>query len=181
MTRIGRDAFISLGVVAVVVGVGSVLMALLASNVRLSASAGMPTSTERVLVQAPPPTQTPEPVLAEMPISSPTAEAAPPIVALPEVEPQPREPLVSTTPPPSIELPPAGVEPQPAAQPGRSSTGSSAIACGRRVTHVVQPGENLFRIALRYRASILSIARLNGIEDIRLIRVGQRLRVITCR
>jgi LysM repeat protein len=44
----------------------------------------------------------------------------------------------------------------------------------------VQPGQNLFRIALRYNTTINAIARLNGITNTRLIRVGQRLRVVTC-
>jgi LysM repeat protein len=48
------------------------------------------------------------------------------------------------------------------------------------IVHVVQPGQNLFRIALRYRTTINAIARLNGITNTRLIRVGQRLRVRTC-
>ena len=47
--------------------------------------------------------------------------------------------------------------------------------------HIVRAGENLFRIALRYRTTINAIARLNGITNTRLIRTGQRLVVITCR
>jgi uncharacterized protein YraI len=42
-------------------------------------------------------------------------------------------------------------------------------------THVVQPGENLFRIALRYGVNMYDVARLNGIYDLRLIYVGQTL------
>lgn len=41
--------------------------------------------------------------------------------------------------------------------------------------HIVQPGENLFRIALRYNTSVQEIAQANGITDIRRIFVGQRL------
>lgn len=80
------------------------------------------------------------------------------------------------------------VEPYPV---GPGSTGSSAstsrgsggsrIACGVRVVHVVRPGENLFRIALRYNTTIASIARRNGIADARTIRAGQRLTIVTCR
>ena len=47
--------------------------------------------------------------------------------------------------------------------------------------HIVQPGQNLFRIALRYRTTINAIARLNGITNTRLVRAGQRLVVVTCR
>jgi LysM repeat protein len=45
----------------------------------------------------------------------------------------------------------------------------------------VRAGENLFRIALRYNTTSLAIARLNGIPDVRFIRTGQRLTIITCR
>jgi uncharacterized protein YraI len=47
---------------------------------------------------------------------------------------------------------------------------------GYRV-HVVQPGENLFRIALRYGVNMYDIARLNGIINLGLIYVGQTLRI----
>lgn len=42
-------------------------------------------------------------------------------------------------------------------------------------THVVQAGENLFRIALRYGVSMWDIARLNNILNLRLIYAGQVL------
>lgn len=41
--------------------------------------------------------------------------------------------------------------------------------------HVVQPGENLFRIGLRYGVSMYTIAQLNGITNLTLIYVGQTL------
>lgn len=41
--------------------------------------------------------------------------------------------------------------------------------------HVVQPGENLFRISLRYNVPIASIAQRNGITNFNLIYVGSRL------
>lgn len=44
-------------------------------------------------------------------------------------------------------------------------------------THIVQPGENLFRIALRYGVNMWDIAKLNGIYDLRLIYAGQVLRI----
>lgn len=43
--------------------------------------------------------------------------------------------------------------------------------------HVVQRGENLFRIALRYGMTTDELARLNGIVDVSNIQVGQRLLV----
>ena len=50
-----------------------------------------------------------------------------------------------------------------------------ASAQGIGQTHVVQPGENLFRIALRYGVSIQALATINGIVNPAMIYVGQRL------
>jgi LysM repeat protein len=44
-----------------------------------------------------------------------------------------------------------------------------------QVTHVVQRGENLFRIALRYGTTVQAIASANGIANPARIYVGQRL------
>ncbi|MDX2139791.1 MAG: LysM peptidoglycan-binding domain-containing protein [Chloroflexota bacterium] len=44
-----------------------------------------------------------------------------------------------------------------------------------QVIHVVQPGENLFRISLRYGVSMQAIQQANGISNPNLIFVGQRL------
>ncbi len=43
------------------------------------------------------------------------------------------------------------------------------------LVHVVQPGENLYRIALRYGTSYQELAAANGISDPNRIYVGQRL------
>lgn len=59
-------------------------------------------------------------------------------------------------------------------------TGSAGYACGRRVVHVVQPGQNIFRIALRYDTTINAIVWRNGIDDVRFVRPGTRLVVVTC-
>ncbi len=45
------------------------------------------------------------------------------------------------------------------------------------VVHVVQPGENLFRIALRYNLLTSIVANYNGITNPNLIFVGQRIRI----
>ncbi|MEP0762536.1 MAG: LysM peptidoglycan-binding domain-containing protein [Chloroflexota bacterium] len=47
----------------------------------------------------------------------------------------------------------------------------------RPATHVVQPGENLFRIALRYGLTVDQLARYNGIYNPNLIFAGQVLRL----
>ncbi len=44
-------------------------------------------------------------------------------------------------------------------------------------THIVQPGENLFRIALKYNYSQYYLAKYNGIADPSLIYVGQIIRI----
>lgn len=45
----------------------------------------------------------------------------------------------------------------------------------QQVTHIVQPGENLFRIALRYGVELEQLASANNIEDARSIYSGQEL------
>jgi LysM repeat protein len=46
---------------------------------------------------------------------------------------------------------------------------------GGQVVHVVQPGENLFRIAMRYGTTVEAIARANNIVNPWFIYVGQKL------
>ncbi|MBN1178461.1 MAG: LysM peptidoglycan-binding domain-containing protein, partial [Anaerolineae bacterium] len=53
--------------------------------------------------------------------------------------------------------------------PVQPSTGGS--------THTVQPGENLFRIALRYNMNYSYLASYNGISNPNQIYVGQVLRI----
>ncbi|MFB0533552.1 MAG: LysM domain-containing protein [Anaerolineae bacterium] len=48
---------------------------------------------------------------------------------------------------------------------------------GASTVHVVQRGENLFRIALRYNTTVEAIAAANGIRNTQLIYVGQRLTI----
>ena len=55
-----------------------------------------------------------------------------------------------------------------------AGTTSTAWGTGGQV-HIVQPGENLFRISLRYGVSMSAIAAANGITNYNLIFVGQRL------
>lgn len=72
----------------------------------------------------------------------------------------------------------APLPPEPTAIP--TGTPSPALeSCGSGVTHVVQPGENLFRIALRYNTTIDAIVQANGIADMNQIVVGTTL-VIPC-
>lgn len=50
-----------------------------------------------------------------------------------------------------------------------------APAAAQQTVHTVQPGENLFRIGLRYGVGMDAIAQANGITDLRRIFAGQQL------
>lgn len=52
---------------------------------------------------------------------------------------------------------------------------SPVLAADATTVHVVQPGENLYRIALRYGVTVNAIAQANSLADTRHIYVGQRL------
>ncbi len=54
-----------------------------------------------------------------------------------------------------------------------------ATALAHGPVHVVQRGENLYRISLRYGTTVQAIARANGIRNPNLIYVGQRLIIPT--
>jgi LysM repeat protein len=47
------------------------------------------------------------------------------------------------------------------------------------ITHVVQSGENLYRISLKYGVSMIEIARVNGLTDFNQLNVGQELIIPT--
>lgn len=64
----------------------------------------------------------------------------------------------------SLTLPDAGTAPAPAPAPAPATTG----------IHIVQPGENLFRLGLRYGTTAAAIRAANGLSS-DLIYVGQRL------
>lgn len=168
----------------------------------LPASVGLPTAVPVAQRDVPAPPEQPVPTVAP-----PTAqEQVVPTVAPPAPPPQP-----TAAPPPGAIVFPNDVEPFEEDRPGDPATiqgdaggsvepfeeGSSAavtgtsasrgsartgsVQCGVRVYHTARPGENLFRIALRYNTTISSIARRNGIRDTRLVRAGQRLTIVTCR
>lgn len=46
--------------------------------------------------------------------------------------------------------------------------------------HIVQPGENLFRLSMRYGVSVNDLAVANGISNIQLIRVNQQITIPGC-
>lgn len=52
-----------------------------------------------------------------------------------------------------------------------------SLAQDSGTTHTVQPGENLFRISLRYNTTVAALAQANGIANPNLIYSGQVLRI----
>jgi murein DD-endopeptidase MepM/ murein hydrolase activator NlpD len=61
------------------------------------------------------------------------------------------------------------------ATPVPSATTASTAAASSATIHVVQRGENLFRIAIRYGTTVDAITSANGLSDVTQIQVGQRL------
>jgi LysM repeat protein len=55
----------------------------------------------------------------------------------------------------------------------------AAQSCGPGVVHVVQPGENVFRISLRYGTTVGAITVANGLPNPNVIYAGQQL-LIPC-
>ena len=82
-------------------------------------------------------------------------------------------PTVATTAAPPTAAPPTSTPP--ATRPTPLAT-SSPTPGGERV-HVVQAGENLYRIGLLYGLSWVAIAEYNGITDPNAITAGQELRI----
>lgn len=138
-----------------------------------SASVGIPTP-DRV-------SQSPT-VLAPAPSTATSVAQAPaqqPTQSLPTPQPQPQQ----TEPVPTVQAPaPAPTEPIPTepAPPVVTDTSTDIVVCNQMVSYIVKPGENLFRIGLRYKTTALTIARRNHIADTRKVRTGAQLRILTC-
>lgn len=108
--------------------------------------------------------------------ASPTAGPQPPTAA-PAATP---EPLITAeslpTPEPSPTSAPPTPEP-PTATPEVSPSPTAQTNSAGETIHVVQAGENLYRIGLQYGLSWVVIAEFNGITDPNAITVGQELRI----
>ncbi|WP_448593099.1 LysM peptidoglycan-binding domain-containing protein [Thermoflexus hugenholtzii] len=112
----------------------------------------------------PVPTATPPELLFGAPTATATAAPAmPPTPTFLPVTPMMPEGVPTPTPFFSPLPPPTPVAPAPTAAPPA------------QVTHVVQPGETLFRIALRYGTTVEAIARANNLINPDFIVPGQRL------
>jgi LysM repeat protein len=64
-----------------------------------------------------------------------------------------------------------------ATQAAPAPTATPQPAPGGTTVYVVQPGDTLRRIALRFNTTVSALAQLNGITNINYIQVGQRLNV----
>jgi LysM repeat protein len=92
------------------------------------------------------------------PMASPTAEGTPMASLTAEVT-----PTATPTSPPGV----------PTYTPTPTPPGTPSAT----IVHVVQRGENLFRIALRYNTTVEAITAANGISNPQLIYVGQKLTI----
>ncbi len=132
--------------------------------VAIALSACRPTRSR----SGPAPTVTPQGVLVGQPTetAAPTAEPTPTLLPVtpfaPEGAPTATPPI---SPPPMPTLPP--IAPLP------TTTPSSGV------THVVQPGETLFRIAMRYGTTVEAIVEANNLINPDFIVPGQRLVIPT--
>lgn len=74
--------------------------------------------------------------------------------------------------------------PDPAAQPGGETTQETApteptaeTSSSGEIIHTVQPGDNLYRIGLRYGFTFQELAQYNGITNPDRLEVGQQIRI----
>ena len=58
-----------------------------------------------------------------------------------------------------------------------TSTVSNTEACGNSTVHVVEPGENLYRISLRYGTTVEAIVAANNLSDPTMIHAGLALTI----
>ncbi len=109
-----------------------------------------------------------QPATEEIPVVQPVEEAT--------TAPTPAVTEVTETPTQTVEvvLPVVVTGTDAAATPQVAATPETTTTPGK---HVVQAGENLFRIALKYNYSQYYLAKYNGISNPALIYVGQVIRI----
>ncbi len=128
------------------------------SDVQATPTTAATAATGRTVVPVASPTPTSEGTPETTPTPSPgAATPTPPAEAT----------VVPTVAPTSTSVPTAAPTAAPTAVPTKAPSGER--------THVVQPGENLFRISLYYGVSYESVAAANGIINPDLVYIGQRL------
>ena len=108
----------------------------------------------------------------------PVASSTPTPEGTPETTPTPSPEAATPTPTTAADTTPTVAPtstPVPTTAPTAVPTAAPTTAPSGERTHVVQPGENLFRISLHYGMSYESVAAANGIINPDLIDIGQRL------
>lgn len=121
-------------------------------------------------------------------MASPTIEAPPgatvvAVEATPTLVPpgeMPHELTLTLAASPTVALTPTATSTSPPGVPTYTPTPTPTTSPGTPgapIVHVVQRGENLFRIALRYNTTVQAIAAANGIRNPQLIYVGQKLTI----
>ncbi len=86
-------------------------------------------------------------------------------------------PPPTAAPSPTTEAPTATVTPEPPTPTPEATPVPPTPTPGGEIVHVVQAGENLYRIGLQYGLSWVIIAEYNGITDPNAITVGQEIRI----
>ena len=106
----------------------------------------------------------------------PVASSTPTPEGTPETTPTPSPEAATPTPTTAADTTPT-VAPTSTPVPTTAPTAAPTEAPSGERTHVVQPGENLFRISLYYGMSYESVAAANGIINPDLINTGQSLTI----
>jgi LysM repeat protein len=114
--------------------------------------------------------------------ATPTSEGTPEVTPTPSPEAATSTPHTEATTAPTVAptwtpVPTPVPTPIPTAAPTAVPTATPTTAPSGERTHVVQPGENLFRISLHYGMSYESVAAANGIINPDLIYIGQALTI----
>jgi LysM domain. len=86
---------------------------------------------------------------------------------------------VVAPPPPVVTLPPVTAIPPLGTPVGVAGDGAGGVL-DDRCFYTVVPNDRLIRIALRFGTTVRALARANGIVNVDLIRVGQRLLIPNC-
>ena len=107
--------------------------------------------------------------LATFPAASPTLA--------PTTVPRPTETPFGVAPTPLPDATPTPLPAEATTEPQPSPTPEVPPNEAGDIIHVVQPGENLYRIGLKYGLSWVAIAEYNGLANADAITVGQELRI----
>ena len=139
-----------------------------------------PTPTE----PAESPTDVPSETVIEVPTregsADPTTESNNEPTADPGANSEPTATIPPPTPVPATPVPPTALPPTvvpPTVAPATAVPQNPAPQTGTEILHTVQPGENLYRIGLRYNVSWTVLQIYNGLPNANAIKVGQVIRI----